>query len=245
MGGREKEGWGHNRWGLCFWPQIWNEVVEGRQGGREMDERVVRQMRDEAKTAWFEDPNSASSRPHTHLNKPSMVPGISIGPCGIIAANGTKTQGLNVFKEFNMKTDHVISLLIYCQFYCGPELDDYHITLLKTLLDGHSLEWFIDNIETEDEDMEVDFTTMVCTLHHRFITVAMAQQASWYFDAICYNIDEEQFKRSNMPASTEDGDNSGDPEMGQIDSNDPDSAESSNKSLAESEDEPAESEEEM
>jgi hypothetical protein len=56
---------------------------------------------------------------------------------------------------------------MWVQFYCGPELDDYHITLLKTLLDGHSLEWFIDNIETEDEDMEVDFTTMVCTLHHR------------------------------------------------------------------------------
>jgi hypothetical protein len=69
----------------------------------------------EAKTAWFEDPSSASSRPHTHLNKPSTVPGISIGPCGIITANGTETQGLNAFKEFNMETDHAISLLIYCQ----------------------------------------------------------------------------------------------------------------------------------
>jgi hypothetical protein len=80
------------------------------------------------------------------------------------------------------------------QFYCGPDLDEYRVTLLKTLLDGPALEWFIDHVKAEDEDMEMDFTTIVCSLHHRFVTAATAQQASRDFDAVRYNAEEGPLK---------------------------------------------------
>ncbi|KAK7017641.1 hypothetical protein R3P38DRAFT_2540176, partial [Favolaschia claudopus] len=78
------------------------------------------------------------------------------------------------------------------QFFGGPELDSYRVTLLKALLIGNAAEWFADYVEGRNGTILVpyDFVSIVCALHRRFITVATAQKASQAFDLVRYKAEE-------------------------------------------------------
>ncbi|KAJ7086894.1 hypothetical protein B0H15DRAFT_755975, partial [Mycena belliarum] len=65
-------------------------------------------------------------------------------------------------------------------FYGGPDADEYRVSILKNLLDGAALEWyieFIDNNRPESSEDQVEFIEVLCALHRRFITTATAHHA--------------------------------------------------------------------
>ncbi|KAJ7020545.1 hypothetical protein C8F04DRAFT_1196522 [Mycena alexandri] len=78
------------------------------------------------------------------------------------------------------------------QFMGGPEADVYRVTLLKTLLTGNALEWFIEHVEGQSGPSTVpyEFTSVVCALHRRFITFATAEKASRAFDQVRYRAED-------------------------------------------------------
>ncbi|KAJ7040898.1 hypothetical protein C8F04DRAFT_1177504 [Mycena alexandri] len=78
------------------------------------------------------------------------------------------------------------------QFMGGPEADTYRVTLLKTLLTGNALEWFIEHVEGQNGPVTVpyEFTSVVCALHRRFITFATAEKASRAFDQVRYKAED-------------------------------------------------------
>ncbi|KAJ7462270.1 hypothetical protein B0H11DRAFT_1923289 [Mycena galericulata] len=80
--------------------------------------------------------------------------------------------------------------------YGGPELDEFRITILKTYLTGNALEWFLEYVEPTGHPSTVphNFTSIVCAMHRRFVTLATAQKASRDFDAVRYKSDEGPMK---------------------------------------------------
>ncbi|KAJ7201440.1 hypothetical protein B0H12DRAFT_1244258 [Mycena haematopus] len=85
-----------------------------------------------------------------------------------------------------------ITMWMRAQFLGRPDVDAYRVTLLKTLLMGNALEWFIDHVEGQDGPSTIpyDFTIIMCALHRRFITFATAQKASKAFDLVRYHPDD-------------------------------------------------------
>ncbi|KAJ7066894.1 hypothetical protein B0H15DRAFT_751295, partial [Mycena belliarum] len=63
--------------------------------------------------------------------------------------------------------------------YGGPEADSYRVSILKNLLDGVALEWYIDFVENYKANPSdtLDFIGVLCALHRRFITTATAHHA--------------------------------------------------------------------
>ncbi|KAJ7030690.1 hypothetical protein C8F04DRAFT_895862, partial [Mycena alexandri] len=64
-----------------------------------------------------------------------------------------------------------ITTWMRAQFMGGPDVDAYRVTLLKTLLTGNALEWFIEHVEGQSGPASVpyEFTSVICALHRRFI----------------------------------------------------------------------------
>ncbi|KAJ7186094.1 hypothetical protein C8R46DRAFT_880792, partial [Mycena filopes] len=66
-------------------------------------------------------------------------------------------------------------------FYGGsdPDTDKYRISVLKNLLAGSALEWYIEFVETArlGTGSPISFVGVLCSLHRRFISTATAQQA--------------------------------------------------------------------
>ncbi|KAJ7652768.1 hypothetical protein DFH06DRAFT_899548, partial [Mycena polygramma] len=73
-------------------------------------------------------------------------------------------------------------------FYGGsdPDTDKYRVSILKNLLEGIALQWYIDFVDSPAKGVEPpeDFIGVVCALHRRFITTATAHQALRDFEAI-------------------------------------------------------------
>ncbi|KAJ6481355.1 hypothetical protein DFH09DRAFT_1341255 [Mycena vulgaris] len=91
----------------------------------------------------------------------------------------------------------MLCTLMRASFMGGPgTADAYRITVLKTLLTGSALQWFVDYVETRSGRSAIayDFSSVVCTLHKRFITAATAQKASREFDAVRYKPAEGPLK---------------------------------------------------
>ncbi|KAJ7749921.1 hypothetical protein B0H16DRAFT_1724809 [Mycena metata] len=66
-----------------------------------------------------------------------------------------------------------------------PDTDSFRVSVLKNLLHGVTLQWYIDFVELAA--LPVDFTGVLCGLHHRFITTATAHHTLRDFDLIKYN----------------------------------------------------------
>ncbi|KAJ7454314.1 hypothetical protein B0H11DRAFT_1694853, partial [Mycena galericulata] len=68
----------------------------------------------------------------------------------------------------------------------GPKYDPSRIIYLKTVLDGHALEWFNHEVEPVDKESEIahDFASIICAMHRRFVTSATAQRATKEFEAV-------------------------------------------------------------
>ncbi|KAJ7026308.1 hypothetical protein C8F04DRAFT_1190630 [Mycena alexandri] len=73
-----------------------------------------------------------------------------------------------------------------------PDTDSFRVSVLKNLLDGVALEWYLDFVESAEPPM--DFTGVLCGLHHRFITTATAHHALRDFDLIKYNSQDGPLK---------------------------------------------------
>ncbi|KAJ7780792.1 hypothetical protein DFH07DRAFT_950010 [Mycena maculata] len=107
--------------------------------------------------------------------------------------------------KFKGQNDHIVFMLwleVVCtwmqaQFYGGPSAARYRIILLKTLIEGLALEWFVDYVESRPgriSEIKYDFASILCALHRRFVTAATAQKASRDFDAVRYSADEGPLK---------------------------------------------------
>ncbi|KAJ7716252.1 hypothetical protein DFH07DRAFT_785434 [Mycena maculata] len=107
--------------------------------------------------------------------------------------------------KFKGQNDHLVFMLwleaictwMRAQFFGGPSVSRYRVVLLKTLIEGPMLEWFIDYVETRPgrvSEIKHDFASILCALHRRFMTAATAQQASRDFDAVRYSSDEGPLK---------------------------------------------------
>ncbi|KAJ7739713.1 hypothetical protein DFH07DRAFT_965698 [Mycena maculata] len=107
--------------------------------------------------------------------------------------------------KFKGQNDHIVFMLwleVVCtwmqaQFYGGPSAAQYRIVLLKTLIEGPALEWFVDYVESRPgriSEIKYDFASILCALHRRFVTAATAQKASRDFDAVRYSADEGPLK---------------------------------------------------
>ncbi|KAJ7067714.1 hypothetical protein B0H15DRAFT_747893, partial [Mycena belliarum] len=105
-----------------------------------------------------------------------------------------KPPKLDTPQKFTGVDDHIkfirwlerIASWMRTMFYGGPDIDEYRVTVLKGLLDGIALEWYIDFVEIDSTDntMDKDFVGILCALHRRFITTATAHHALRDFDAI-------------------------------------------------------------
>ncbi|KAJ7602788.1 hypothetical protein DFH06DRAFT_1023448, partial [Mycena polygramma] len=73
-------------------------------------------------------------------------------------------------------------------FYGGadPDTDAYRVSVLKNLLDGVALQWYIDFVDSPAQGVDApeDFIGVICALHRRFITTATAHQALRDFEAV-------------------------------------------------------------
>ncbi|KAJ7488628.1 hypothetical protein B0H11DRAFT_2230160 [Mycena galericulata] len=108
----------------------------------------------------------------------------------------TKFSGANDHVGFLSWTESTTTWM-RASFMGGPgQADQYRITVLKTLLSGSALQWFIDYVETRSGQSSIpyDFTSIMCALHRRFVTAATAQKASREFDAVRYKADEGPLK---------------------------------------------------
>ncbi|KAJ7601424.1 hypothetical protein DFH06DRAFT_1154129 [Mycena polygramma] len=99
-----------------------------------------------------------------------------------------KYSGLDDHLKF-MRWVEKLASWMRAMFYGGTEddVDSYRLSVLKNLLDGVALEWymdFVDNPANRSEHPDLDFTGVLCELHHRFITTATAHHALREFDLI-------------------------------------------------------------
>ncbi|KAJ7712314.1 hypothetical protein B0H16DRAFT_1234961, partial [Mycena metata] len=56
-----------------------------------------------------------------------------------------------------------------------PDTDSFRVSILKNLLDGVALQWYLDFVESANPPVE--FAGVLCGLYHRFITTATAHHA--------------------------------------------------------------------
>ncbi|KAJ7077331.1 hypothetical protein B0H15DRAFT_752330, partial [Mycena belliarum] len=97
-----------------------------------------------------------------------------------------KFTGIDDHVEFLKWLEKLVAWM-RTSFYGGPDADEYRVSILKNLLDGVALEWYIDFIENYDNNRTnapVDFISILCALHRRFITTATAHHALRDFEQI-------------------------------------------------------------
>ncbi|KAJ7068950.1 hypothetical protein B0H15DRAFT_807348 [Mycena belliarum] len=100
-----------------------------------------------------------------------------------------KFTGVDDHMEFIRWLERTVSWM-RTMFYGGPDIDEYRVTVLKSLLEGVALDWYIDFVENEDSDVHQGFVDILCSLHRRFITTATAHHALRDFDAIRYRAED-------------------------------------------------------
>ncbi|KAJ7604882.1 hypothetical protein DFH06DRAFT_1150829 [Mycena polygramma] len=107
-----------------------------------------------------------------------------------------RTPRLSSPSKFTGTNDHQafvdwlqeVATWMRASFMGGPAADGYRITVLKTLLNGAALQWFVDYVETRNGDSVIpyEFDSIICAMHRRFITAATAQKATQEFDTVKY-----------------------------------------------------------
>ncbi|KAJ7640211.1 hypothetical protein B0H17DRAFT_1149061 [Mycena rosella] len=119
-------------------------------------------------------------------------------------------DGADIFGDFRTETDENIARIINrfvrwieklaawmrTMFYGGADTDRYRVSILKNLLDGVALEWYIDFVESSDVNSTnpSDFVGILYALHHRFITTATTHHALHDFDAIRFRVEDGPLK---------------------------------------------------
>ncbi|KAJ6479868.1 hypothetical protein DFH09DRAFT_1341621 [Mycena vulgaris] len=122
----------------------------------------------------------------------------------LVLPSKVKPPKINTPPQFTGTDDHLGFLRwleklvswMRTMFYGGPEVDEYRVTVLKNLLDGVALEWYIDFVENYHvgPDMPRDFTSILCALHRRFITTATAHHALRDFEIVRYKAEDGPLK---------------------------------------------------
>jgi hypothetical protein len=79
-------------------------------------------------------------------------------------------------------------------FYGGSDADEYRVSVLKNLLDGVALEWYINFVENDKTGESLNFISILCALHHRFITTATAHHALRDFELIRFKVEDGPLK---------------------------------------------------
>ncbi|KAJ7735405.1 hypothetical protein DFH07DRAFT_780023 [Mycena maculata] len=156
------------------------------------------------KSTRFEEPARPSRDDPSQLFNASFASGLGVSQSGYTTAVDPDTNvATNVFEEFSLEADHQIRAIVERElreetdFFGGPSIAPYHIVVLKTLIEGPALEWFVDYVESRPghvSETQYDFASILCALHHRFITAATAQQASRNFDAVRYSPEDGPLK---------------------------------------------------
>ncbi|KAJ7163031.1 hypothetical protein C8R46DRAFT_811291, partial [Mycena filopes] len=94
--------------------------------------------------------------------------------------NPPKFSGTDDHQAF-MKWIEQLVAWMRTMFYGGsdPDTDRYRVSVLKNLLGGSALDWYIESIENGSIDSypNLDFVGVLCALHRRFISTATAQHA--------------------------------------------------------------------
>ncbi|KAJ7763859.1 hypothetical protein B0H16DRAFT_1718498 [Mycena metata] len=175
---------------------------------------VHARMNPASKSLRFEDPGSISM-----INTQLQPAGLGFGPDVSIFGDAV-SHAEEVLEEYHAENDRKIAAIIQrqppmfsgnvndpsvfltyvetittwmrTQFMGGQEADTYRLTLLKTLLTGNALEWFIEHVEGQNglPTVPYKFTSVICALHRRFITFATAEKASRAFDLVRYKSDD-------------------------------------------------------
>ncbi|KAJ7075595.1 hypothetical protein B0H15DRAFT_750965, partial [Mycena belliarum] len=90
-----------------------------------------------------------------------------------------KFTGIDDHIEFIKWLERLVAWM-RTSFYGGPDADEYRVSILKNLLDGIALEWYIDFVDNQHVGRQhgpTDFIGVLCALHRRFITTATAHHA--------------------------------------------------------------------
>ncbi|KAJ7603436.1 hypothetical protein DFH06DRAFT_1350198 [Mycena polygramma] len=150
--------------------------------------------------------------------------GNSLSHTGYLTADDSSDQPGDIFEEFRKETDEGISCIVdkhlsrvlvvpshvkppkldvpskfsgmRAMFYGGSDddVDEYRVAILKNLLDGVALEWYMDFIDDARANSDLGFTSVLCELHRRFITTATAHHAIRDFDGIRFKAEDGPLK---------------------------------------------------
>ncbi|KAJ7151167.1 hypothetical protein C8R46DRAFT_1229440 [Mycena filopes] len=119
-----------------------------------------------------------------HLNEEIILPSRIKSPR---LENPTKFTGTDDHQGF-IKWLEQLAAWMRTMFYGGsdPDTDRYRVSVLKNLLAGSALEWYIEFVENDKygSSAPFSFVGVLCALHRRFISTATAQQALRDFEAI-------------------------------------------------------------
>ncbi|KAJ7612426.1 hypothetical protein DFH06DRAFT_1147149 [Mycena polygramma] len=122
----------------------------------------------------------------------------------LVVPSHVKPPKLDVPSKFSGVDDHLafmrwvkrLASWMQAMFYGGSDddVDEYRVAILKNLLDGVALEWYMDFVDDASASSELDFTSVLCELHRIFITTAMAHHAIRDFDAIRFKAEDGPLK---------------------------------------------------
>ncbi|KAJ7684854.1 hypothetical protein DFH06DRAFT_969191, partial [Mycena polygramma] len=112
----------------------------------------------------------------------------------LVVPSHVKPPKLDVPSKFSGADDHPafmrwierLASWMRAMFYGGSDddVDEYRVAVLKNLLDGVALEWYMDFVDKTTDESDLDFIGVLCELHHRFITTATAHHALRDFDGV-------------------------------------------------------------
>ncbi|KAJ7434252.1 hypothetical protein B0H11DRAFT_1656206, partial [Mycena galericulata] len=110
----------------------------------------------------------------THLAEPLDLPARIKPPKLDTPAKFTGTDDHMGFIRWVEK----LSAWMRTMMYGGPgAADEFRVSVLKNLLDGVALEWYIEFVSNTPHNESCDFIGTLCALHRRFITTATAHHA--------------------------------------------------------------------
>ncbi|KAJ7610565.1 hypothetical protein DFH06DRAFT_1345970 [Mycena polygramma] len=122
----------------------------------------------------------------------------------LVVPSHVKPPKLDVPSKFSGVDDHLafmrwverLASWMRAMFYGGSDddVDEYRVAILKNLLDGVALEWYMDFVDTATANSDLDFTSVLCELHRRFITTATTHHAIRDFDSIRFKAEDGPLK---------------------------------------------------